>query len=812
MDRQERTLDVIIALNQFENNQLERHIFLEKVCEYFDFIKSKELNDADYRFLIHLSSKAGVPHYYDILHKFNEDKIQLKNEENVKLDVISALIFESTLYTNEKSKLHLYQKQVLDLFQIGKLNRYFLSASTSFGKTRLVYEIINKMNYKNVILIFPSIALLSENLSRIKENEIKLNIDYKIHTLSDSKIDLEENNILIFTPERYLSFLDKNSELKFDFIFVDEVYKIDNSYIIDEESIENERDIAYRMSLFYGLTHNQKVDLFIAGPYIEVTDDEKNSSKQSFNRFLEDFKIEKKLYNDYEIVKVNKYSADNNAFRNIEPLDTNIKKRETKRNSIQKLLDSILLKKENAIVYCDTKSNVEKVANEYNKTVISIDEFKDFLNHLTNTFDERWIVIQALKKGIGVHHGVVPKYIQKEIIDLFNDSENEVNILSATTTITEGVNTTAKNMIVYRSAKGDKPLLKFDAKNIAGRAGRFMEHYVGRVFTLDNKFLEVIEAEGKPIEHKNYDKSLEKNEVEQDSINPEYLDDRTKEKIEELRKMQIALGIPDDIINQFKAISKRQKIEIYQDIKDLSFENLNEIKKLISGLNSNPMKLKKEGFQIILDVIFPYVDQNIKLKNLINNTFSNKYNNNDENKYSILYTAVNKYIKEGFKGNYNYYLDQEIKEKKNKLNERLKKAADKKNEKFENIDINLNDEEMSQCINGAMRETSELIYNTFKYQLVKYLGVFNLMYKYYISKIENKSFEESPGLDLLLTKLEYNAFSEKAKIASDYGVPNKIINYYDALENSQEDARKVQNSFDSYERAIFEKVKKIIKE
>ncbi|WP_449397645.1 hypothetical protein [Chryseobacterium wanjuense] len=111
MDRQQRTLDVVIALNQFQNQELPRHKFLEKVCEYFDFIKSYELDDADYRFLIHLSSKAGVPHYYDILHKFNEDKILLKNEENVKLDVISALIFESTLYTNENSKLHLYQKK-----------------------------------------------------------------------------------------------------------------------------------------------------------------------------------------------------------------------------------------------------------------------------------------------------------------------------------------------------------------------------------------------------------------------------------------------------------------------------------------------------------------------------------------------------------------------------------------------------------------------------------------------------------------------------------------------------------------------------
>ncbi|MCT1526937.1 hypothetical protein [Sphingobacterium hotanense] len=121
---------------------------------------------------------------------------------------------------------------------------------------------------------------------------------------------------------------------------------------------------------------------------------------------------------------------------------------------------------------------------------------------------------------------------------------------------------------------------------------------------------------------------------------------------------------------------------------------------------------------------------------------------------------------------------------------------------------NSKEKEISECIDSAMRETAELIYNTFKYQLVKYLGVFNLMYKYYISKIENKPLDETSGIDILLIKLEYNAFSEEAKIASDYGVPNKIVAYYDA--KTPEQARNIRNSFDSYEKNIFEKVKNII--
>ena len=97
--------------------------------------------------------------------------------------------------------------QILDLFETGKLNRYFLSASTSFGKTHIVFEIIKKMNYKNVVLIFPTIALLSENLEKLILDENYKS--FKIHTLSEVN-NIAENNLFIYTPERFLSFIEKN--------------------------------------------------------------------------------------------------------------------------------------------------------------------------------------------------------------------------------------------------------------------------------------------------------------------------------------------------------------------------------------------------------------------------------------------------------------------------------------------------------------------------------------------------------------------------------------------------------------------------
>ena len=114
------------------------------------------------------------------------------------------------------------------------------------------------------------------------------------------------------------------------------------------------------------------------------------------------------------------------------------------------------------------------------------------------------------------------------------------------------------------------------------------------------------------------------------------------------------------------------------------------------------------------------------------------------------------------------------------------------------------------AVNSAMRLSSTLVFNTFKYQLVKYLGAFNLMYKFRLSQHLEQEFDKITGIDKLLIKLEYNAFSPEARIASDYGVPQKIIDFYDARNNTE--GKSIMNSFDNYEKSIFEKISKIIEE
>lgn len=743
MDKIEAAANVIIAINRYRDHEIKDHELIPVICSYYDQIKTDALSDSDKQFLYYIANEIGIPQYFDTLIKFNQDT----TFQSYNLNTLGGIFKEVSLFTSADSKLHKYQKDILDRFEVGKQNRFFLSASTSFGKTFLVYEIIRKMKYKNILLVFPSIALLSENLEKIMSDEKYrwIQESYKIHTMSMIE-EIGDKNICIFTPERYLSFLDVSERISFDFVFVDEVYKMDNEYIVDEETRENERDVAYRLALHYVLQSN--LDVFLAGPYIEFSQDTTNYYNPSFDRFLQANSIYLLNYNKYEIVnKEYKKLPQNNK---IERFKTQIK--------------GFIEQSENVIVYCSRRSDTERYANylvdETSFSNVDTSQFTDFLEHLSKMFknSHNWIVVKALKKGIGIHHGLIPKYIQKEIIELFN--KGHIRILLSTTTITEGVNTTAKNVLVLSSKKGDKTLKKFDALNIEGRAGRFLQHYKGIVYSLDKEFEKIKNGDGEPIKHKNYDDKSPKDDIDLFFTDEQFLNQTNIDRKRVIEQLQIQHNIPDDIINQFKVISKEDKIRIYEHICNLSPSELTTIKNLIQHYQIY-RQITYEGVEIIINIALPFV-KNQKLRALM--TLPQKGKDT-----KILTALLYSYFRNGLRGMINYNI------------------------------------EKGEPIQDAVKNATDFVYNILKYQVVKYFGAFNLMYKFYLSKKENRSFNQITGIDAILLKMEFNANTEKGRLASDYGVPQKVLEYYD----SNNDVTK-KNAFDSYENYIFEKVERII--
>lgn len=760
MDKIKEATNVIIDINKFREGRINDYDLITSVCSFFDRIKNEKITEPDLRFLKYLSSAIGIPHFYDLLEKFNKEI----NIENYDLNTLSAIIYESTLSISEKNKVHKYQKQILQRFNLDSKNRFFLSASTSFGKTHIVFEIIKKMNYKNVVLIFPTIALLSENMERLttEENYQFFLENYSIHTLSEVN-EISGNNLFIYTPERFLSFLEKKeNEIKFDFAFIDEVYKIDNEYIIDEEVRENERDVAYRLAVFHALKHNP--DILLAGPYIDFSKPNDIKYNSSFDKFISQNQIIILDYNNYEIV--NKSFTDlksKNHYTIDEELTLTFSSKDKTERFIE-IINSIVSIKQNTIVYCYSRNSVESYTKILIKSGIlqnhDSSNYKDFINHISNNFNKEWVLIEALKNGIGIHHGLIPKYLQKEIISLFN--KNQLKVLISTTTITEGVNTAAKNLVVIHSKKGNKELKKFDAKNIAGRAGRFLFHYSGRVIVLKNDFMKAINSEAEGIKHKNYDLEAPKDEIDLFYTDDEFLKSNDKLRIQSIKEKQVERDIPDFIFALYKVVSRLHKIEVYDRIENLSQPELESIKALIRQINFR-LDIDYDGFQTVLDIVKPIV-LNSKMKFMI------EYKDR-KGEYSILTHFVNYYLTGGFLGSIRYKI-----------------------------------ETQGKSVNDAISETSEFVYNILKYQVVKYLGVFNIMYKLSISKKTNLPYDEISGIDRLLTKLEYNALTEFGRIANDFGVPSSIVDYYENSEN----AEKIKSLFDSYEKSIFDKVEKII--
>ena len=764
MGYSEAASNAIVKINRAQEHPELRPDMINAVCAYFDLMKGKKLSRADRLFLHSLANKAGLPHYYYPMLGVGDEV-----EEEISLQTMTNYIRESSLMVSEDVSLHQYQKEILGLFTPAHPNRHFLSASTSFGKTFLIYEIIRKMQYNNIVLIFPTIALMSENLEKINTDRRYSWVKerYQVHTLSDI-LEWGERNMFIYTPERYLSFMDKNPNRPyFDFVFVDEAYKLDNSFVIDQEEKENERDITYRVALFY-LLQQLDIDCLLAAPYVENLNNIQERKNDSFGMFLNLQNLAVLDYNRYEIVGKEEYNV---LGRKQVEVSDGFKLHYKGTSKEKRLIDTVsqlIERQENMIVYAYSRTSAESYAKKLidSETIvdIKINPIANFISHLENSMNGlgiNWVVTRALKKGIGIHHGLVPKYIQNEIIKLFN--EGVLHTLICTTTITEGVNTTAKNMIILSNKKGSKTLKKFDAKNIEGRAGRFLKHYRGRVFVLDSKFTDIMQQPDEIMHHKYYDPAAKKNDVDLMFINDQrFLNDQDQRRKYEITTMLAQNPLHSLILNSFSTISVEDKLTLYFALSNLNQREMSYIQTFVNQYDDSCF-YGTQNFDVICKLIRPIVHNN-EFEFLLDQ---------DVNGVCLFAVMVKYYLRQGLNGCISYRLSK-------------------------------------KDIDTAVQESTKFVYNTLKYQAVKYLGVFNLIYKVIQMERNGHHIEEILGIDALLAKFEFNANTMQGRMVSDLGAPQRVVEYFDRLVDSKRSAQRKFAEMDAYEKSLTRSIYNII--
>lgn len=512
---------LLSAINQYDPDDLESVNYLrDLVCWISDDETLKK--DKMIAQLLYIASQKMRVFGYNMLNGYTDDP----NESLATLDDVSNQAIKS-LYrsrVNDKNTLDRSQMEVVDLFQSLSPRRLLVSAPTSYGKTFLMREIVflNKDRYKNILLVFPTVALLLENARTMSAFVSDNHLNYQIIKTVDAVVDDESNKIFVFTPERALQLIASFPDLKIDFFFFDEVYKIDEDYCNDElddndderknerskkthsdphDFLNEDRGKTFRIALY--LLSKSVDEFYLAGPNLD-----QDRFSKGMKRFLSLNQITVKEINFEPTLRIS-VNAHSSKIEEIipqflpKPQNTELVPLEKKVNDRIKDVVTYIGNKNygKTLLYCTTPAKAIEYSNKLSDNMGALspfetypDDFKTFLSHIQKEYDidhsvDEWSLIKVLQNGFGMHHGKLPKYIQQEILEQFN--KGTFDVLFCTSTIVEGVNTDAQNMIILNASKGSKKLTPFDIKNIKGRAGRYYHCFIGRVFYMTKDLQEI---------------------------------------------------------------------------------------------------------------------------------------------------------------------------------------------------------------------------------------------------------------------------------------------------------------------------------
>ncbi len=587
--------------------------------------------------------------------------------------------FSSTVFTRD-------QKTILDAYR--EHPRVVVSAPTSFGKTKIIEEILLEYRYKDVVLIFPTVALLSEQYNKLKKSP--LGKEYTISKSSRTNPSKDGKNILVLTPERLISFLDDHPDFEPNFFAMDEIYKT------DVES-EDERFKVFTYCL-YRLSKACR-NFYLIGPFF--TDFSGGFCSRFDARFMRfDSEIVQKDYFRKPDLTSGRFSG--------MPIRVVQDGNKTLARSIENIKDK------RSLVYRYRKDAAEKTAIHLaNGKREDVDYNQDLLQYISDTVSPNWCLIDCLKKGVGFHHGGIPRHIQEAIVQSFE--KGEIEQIVCTTSLTEGVNTSAKSVFLLDSYLGRKsrPLKPFERKNIEGRSGRFKTHFTGNVVYLDEF-----------SEDKEDDYKIDLEYWEGESISLESLiqvehsdlrDDDKKKKTELLDKLQEE-NIPETLIRMNRYIDVQGQI------------------RLLNYLRFNTS---------ISDCYFSsLIPDNETLSRILSLT------------YQFLFSETDKQSKKWTEGQViaatKYWVGQKP-----------------------NIPslINYNIISQSKNINTRIRNVFTFTSHFLEFAWPKYLKAFGNIYNYVALETSNPEI----NIDYLLMRLEYGADDVHEVALKDAGLPSDII-------------------------------------
>ncbi|MDI9853821.1 DEAD/DEAH box helicase [Comamonas sp. 17RB] len=342
---------------------------------------------------------------------------------------------------------HHLQAHVFSLIMQGR--NVVLSASTSVGKSLVIDAVLAQRRFKKVVVIVPTIALIDETRRRL----VKRFKEFNLITHPSQEAVPDATNVYLLTQERVIQ---RPDLADVDFFVLDEFYKIDLANDTDESTR------AIDLSLAFHKLAKTGAQFYMLGPHIQ-----KISGLEGYEYHF--------IPSDYSTVAVD-----------IQNFNLGARSEERK----EKLLELVTTLDSPTLIYCQAPPSANRVAEYLIKEagLSPVPETQEIAAWISKHYHPEWNVAKAISLGIGIHHGGVPRALQQYIVKLFN--EGIIKRIICTSTMIEGVNTSAENVIIYDRRLNTSTLDYFTYKNISGRAGRMKKYFIGKVFMLEAPVLE----------------------------------------------------------------------------------------------------------------------------------------------------------------------------------------------------------------------------------------------------------------------------------------------------------------------------------
>lgn len=337
---------------------------------------------------------------------------------------------------------HHLQAHVFSLIMQGQ--NVVLSASTSVGKSLVIDAVLAQRRFKKVVVIVPTIALIDETRRRL----VKRFRDFNLITHPSQESVPDATNVYLLTQERVIQRPDLDDV---GFFVLDEFYKIDLGSDKDESSR------AIDLSLAFHKLAKTGAQFYMLGPHIQ-----RISGLDGYEYHF--------IPSDYSTVAVD-----------IQNFNLGMRSEER----TQKLLELVRTLESPTLIYCQAPASANRVA-EYliqDAGLTPVPETQDIAAWISKHYHPEWNIARAIALGIGIHHGGVPRALQQYMVKLFN--EGIIKRIICTSTMIEGVNTSAENVIIYDRRLKTSTFDYFTYKNISGRAGRMNKYFIGKVFMLE---------------------------------------------------------------------------------------------------------------------------------------------------------------------------------------------------------------------------------------------------------------------------------------------------------------------------------------